>query len=79
MRRSILAVSLLLSATAPARAAESGGLNTAAIGMFVGIVLVTLGITYWAARRAHSSGASSAKSQSDKSIRSGKPRRVRPS
>lgn len=51
MRRSLLATLLLLGATAPALAGDpGGGLNAAAIGMFVGIVIVTLGITYWAAR-----------------------------
>ncbi|APT33355.1 cation/acetate symporter ActP [Methylobacterium phyllosphaerae] len=55
MRRSLLATLLLLGATAPALAGDpGGGLNAAAIGMFVGIVIVTLGITYWAARRAQS-------------------------
>ena len=40
----------------PALAAEAakGGMNVTAVVMFVAIVLVTLGITYWAARRARS-------------------------
>lgn len=55
MRRSILTTVLLLGATAPALASGSGDTsNGTALGMFFAIVLVTLGITYWAARRARS-------------------------
>ena len=53
---------LLAAALAPAPALAAGpieagtkqGLNVTAIAMFVGFVLLTLGITYWAARRTRS-------------------------
>ncbi|GJD48015.1 Cation/acetate symporter ActP [Methylobacterium crusticola] len=54
--RSLLPAGLVvLGGATPAFAAEpGGGMNVAAVTMFVAIVLVTLGITYWAARRATS-------------------------
>jgi cation/acetate symporter len=42
---------LLITASAWAQSGNQGGVNTSAIAMFVSFVLVTLGITYWAARR----------------------------
>lgn len=50
-----VAVALALcSAPALAAAAPSGGLNTTAISLFLCLVLITLGITYWAARKTKS-------------------------
>ncbi len=55
MHRSLLPGLALAAAATPALAAESGGgMNPVGWTMFVAIVLTTLGITWWAARRAHS-------------------------
>ena len=51
-----LAAVILLLTAAPAYAAgpEPGGTNVTAIGLFMGLVLLTLAITWWAARRTKS-------------------------
>jgi cation/acetate symporter len=50
--KNLFASLLLLLATAPAYAqAQAGGAHVSAIIMFVAFVMVTLGITWWAARR----------------------------
>jgi cation/acetate symporter len=50
----VLAVTVNVTSALAAGTVESGGrqpLNIAAIVMFFGFVAMTLGITYWAARR----------------------------
>lgn len=54
MRSTLLVAVPLLAVATPAFAAGSDGVNVTAVTMFIAIVLVTLGITYWAARRATS-------------------------
>ena len=57
MSRLLLGAALLPSAAFAAGPLEAGtkqGVNVTAIVMFVGFVLLTLGITYWAARRTRS-------------------------
>lgn len=57
-RSRLLFPALLLTACAPACAASTGvpdtGVSPAAIAMFIGVVVMTLLITGWAARRIHS-------------------------
>ncbi len=60
MRRALSAAALLAASTLPAFAAgiegkaEQQPINWIAIGMFIGFIFMTLGITYWASKRTRS-------------------------
>ncbi len=57
MKTLLCSLLLTLGLSQPAMAAVGGELNTVAVAMFTGFVMVTLMITYWAAKRTQSTNS----------------------